>query len=307
MQRFLLGSLRAPWEAVEAEVEALEQRLILDPDDSLILGNIALLPLDLAIDPEGVRYRHSDVLNAGLFTDYVIGTICGHGYSAGDTARVQTFKGERFHYGSGGRLIDQVLDPRWGWHTLDYDEDTDDVFESEDEHDTLEERDRYLPTVKLRCLPVEAEYYTAGLRAWMAKTPNYGSGPNGAKLFVIVTREDCDGFLGKGPGSLLLEKLGPSACTIMKAEMAAVFVVRSSGSSKDLYRRVQQYLPPNLVEDFIIFDIGTDIAAMRPGMSRLADWLSRSALVDEEQEPDALFDLQPYRAYRKRRCKGRGR
>jgi hypothetical protein len=96
---------------------------------------------------------------------------------------------------------------------------------------------------------------------------------------VLVTRGDLDAI----EGPRFDKALGPTARTITKRNRVAVFAVKCDGRPETLYRRVAHCIPPNLVEDFIVLNLGEDAAGMRPGLCPLADWLARPADVDPER------------------------
>lgn len=298
MQRFILGSLRAPLEAVESEVEALEARLILDPDDSLSVGNVILLPVQIDLGPEDVQDRHSTLLNGGLFEDYVVGTICGRAFAASDTDRIQRLRDEKHAYGTGATIVLEALDSSGDWFLVtpageeesvlaDADPDAE-----EDDPKPDERRVWYISGDRIRERPIGAEFATEGLRAWIHKTWRpFGPPPVGAKLIFLVTRDEYSKFDASWHGQSLMGKLGDTARTLLKLERAAVIVAKTDLPPSKVYERIYRELPPRQIEDFIIFDIGSEVASRRPEVSALAAWIDRFIVRGEGAEPDDVFDL----------------
>lgn len=299
-ERFILGSLRAPFDAVEEEIDAFEKELFVDsPDDSICLGRLLLIPVDKAWPPDHLRERYKQSLDAGLFENYVIGTICGPAYGAIDTEWVQTLKdGRKFIYGTEGHLVEMVRslgDGDGAWTIIGAGEIADDRGELRGHRKACGSAVEGVVAGE-RCEVPSASWSTAHFGNW-TKRSHSGIGsppPTGPKLLVVVYREERT----QRDSDALRDAAGHTAAIVMSGEFWLVMAVRSSDSPKQLFQRVRHRIPPRFVEDFVIFNIDEQVASMHTELSPLSHWLERSAADGYGVEPDELFALPRSRGRR---------
>jgi hypothetical protein len=291
---FILARMRASFEIVREELEAVERRFALNPAAKLCIGDIGLLPVDgVALFPQDLRERWATELERGLFNDLAIGTICGTAYGAAHTNCIDRYKRETYTYGNNARIVYQRWTSSEGSHEVSEDEFLRAKMAEKDEQGAARDDDWDYDDLSPRPQHwewVDAKFKTDGIRRWFQERQTLAEPAGvGAKLVIINTRDPYSKYEDGDSGRKLLQLLGQTATNVMRGEYVACIAVRTSEQSHELFQRIRPALKPRLVEDFLMFDIGQDVAALRPGFSKLEQWTDRFIIRREVVEPDAIF------------------
>jgi hypothetical protein len=281
---FLLGRTRRSVSSLTPELAEFERKLGLSEDSRIALGDFAFWPLKS--DSCDVFWReHRTLLNteSGLLMEFTVGEVGKAIFSACDTNYVDRFKDQTYLYGTtdddGQSFANDAAD-------LDEDEEDDDLNDW-DYHDQ----------------PVYDPY--AGQLFWSVNPQFYfdfGATEDavsfGRKLLILIGRDAQAPFLETRIGRQFKERLGKRARIVLNAQGADVTAIafHYDASGADFFAQMKRLLPPRLVEDFLVMDIGRNCAIGDQPISRFAEWSNQPepvTTVPPEADDDNNVDGPP--------------
>lgn len=256
---FILGRLRRNASTLEAELDAFDSSLGLSEDASVILGDLAFWifagqykSYRIHDHTPGSFYDlHKGAIESGLLSEFVVGELGRTVYGASESRHVDRFREETFMYGAADEKnaaeAAQAGEPEWY---------------ADEERDPYEDR----------------LFWTVGLRQWLDRRTSTHEVPSfGGKLIILAGRDPERPFIGSQAGQQLKEKLGRNTRVIVNAQgaNACAIAFENEASCSDLFRQIKRGLPPRLVEDFAIVDLGQEYCTGEQPISLYADWAER--------------------------------
>jgi hypothetical protein len=229
---FILGRARRSASTLEAELKTFECSLGLSSDSSAECGDLVFWPASAEFErysnedhhPFKFWERHKQALESGVLSEIVVGEIGKSVFTASETGYVDRHNGQTYMYGV----------PEDDGHT------TDEYYSDDD--------------------PYEGRlFWTAGVQHWfndfdiLEETPSFGR-----KLLITFGRPMRTRFLDSPIGQKLRSKLGRNNGVVLNGQGADVAAIafRYDATPAELFGQLKRLLPPRLVEDFLILDIG---------------------------------------------------
>lgn len=290
---FILGKLRAPYRALTQDIETLAQRLCLEPENGMYVDDVVCIPFGATPHFPGTFQPHLEAAAGELFTDYAIGQLHGYWCCASQTHITDAFAGQLYMYGRNSKLLEkrlnlasrelevvreldaqslqeqQAREREQEWRA---EAEADDVDWDDDEEEYGDLFEGNYPYVGGPVNVVEGGFPTVGLVDWLTKYKEEKARGAAARLLLLITRGETSEFLASRDGQKLMTILGPTVSVVMQSDYAACMAFEPGSASHLRWHTLGQVLRPRFVEDFVFLDIGLEIAAKHPTLSRLADW-----------------------------------
>ena len=260
---FLLGRTSRSVATLEEELVAFEKSVGLSADDSMALGDLAFWPI---VDrrgtpigsPEDFCRTYADALKSGPLREYVVGELGRKLLSASETEHIDEFDGRKYLYGQ--RDFDE--EDELGQSEANDSEDDDGVYCG---YEDYEEQRQY----------VDRRFQSLGASERFKSLVGREDVPSfGRKLLITVGRNPDRRFLEGRVGERLRAKLGENARVVLNAQGADVVAIafETFFSPAEFFEQFKRLLPPRLVEDFLIMDIGLEFSIGDQPISLFAEW-----------------------------------
>lgn len=264
---FILGRTRRSVATLGRELTDFEHQLGLSDDDAMMCGDLAFWPLI------GVRNRHrfseSDPISfweahaasfrSEVLSEWVIGEFGRNVVSAGQTEYIDDHRGQRYAYGKSerddddGEVRETGADDRAGQQNADewdFDELLPDPYD-------------------------ERTFQSVCVQEWFENLVGQEDVPSfGRKLLTIIGRDPERRFLQSPVGQRLRASLGQKARVVLNAQgaNAAAIAFEAHLTPRELFWQIKRLLPPRLVEDFLIVEIGMKYCTGEQPISVFAEW-----------------------------------
>ncbi len=228
----------------------------------MMLGDLAFWPFvgdrrgGQIAGPESFCHIHADALKSGPLCEYVVGEFGRKLLSASETGHIDEFDGRKYLYGQGDAGEDDEFDQLLA---QDNEEDDDEFYFG------YEAQDPYAGRTFQSLGALERLESLVGRE----DVPSFRR-----KLLILVGRHPEHRFLEGRMGQRLRGKLGQEARVVLNAQGAdaAAIAFETHFSPRDFFEQFKGLLPPRLVDDFLIMDIGPGFSVGDQPISVFAEW-----------------------------------
>lgn len=262
---FILGRAKRSVSTLEAEFEIFEREIGQSMDSAVTCGDLVYWPVNADLGkhydrmhhPVEFRERHRAALESGLLSEIVIGEIGKSMFSASNARHIDRFQDQEHLYGSEDAESGRPAPA----NAHDDDDDCYDALAYDEEEEPDPHADRL--------------FFTVGAQNWFddiaiaENTPSFGR-----KLLIVIGRDPEHRFLDSRTGQKLRARLGSTAGVVFNSrhEDVAVIAFEHHASPEELFERIKRFLPPRLVEDFLIVDIGVKYCTGNEPISLFGEW-----------------------------------
>jgi hypothetical protein len=249
---------------LEIELTAFENALGLSEEDALLCGDLAFWPFSPRhqherSDPTSFWMAHRPTFGTGIVSEYVIGELGRNLLTANQTEHVDEYRGRCFRYGTSEESAEKAeIVYREG--AIDDENEWDEPGYSDSEFEPYADR----------------LFYTFGAGEWFEsigareETPSFGR-----KLLILVARDNLNkGFLESRIGERLRVRLGQAVRIVLNGQGADVVAIafQTDATPVELFEQIKSLIPPRLIEDFLIADIGMNYCVGERPISLFAEW-----------------------------------
>jgi hypothetical protein len=258
---FILGRARRSITTLETELEQFEQKIEESMENAVTCGDLVFWPVRavppsarIGRKPEPIDFwhRHREALESGLLSEIVIGELGKCMFSSSETRCLDRFQGNVHMYGTEDSSPPSIA-PEDTW--------LDECAFDEGER----EEGRYENRL----------FWTIGAQDWFDRVAIAEETPSfGRKLIIIIGRQPERRFLDGALGQKLRARLGPTAAPVFSSQHEDVVVIAFEhyAPPDEVFEQIRGLMPPRLVEDFLIADIGLKYHTGGAPISLFAEW-----------------------------------
>lgn len=261
---FLLGRTRRSVASLETELTEFERRLQL-PDGGIESGDLVfwITTFDTNQRSKRTNYpvefgmKYKSVIESGLLSEYVVGEIGRTFLSASETGYVDNYKGESYMYGTTDDKLTASTTP----------DDEDEEIDGDDYASLWADDDPY----------AERLFWTCSALQGFGNEPTEEALSFGRKLLIVFGRDPKYPFLESRTGLQLRQKLGGRARVILSAqgENATAIAFDYEATCQEFFEQNKRLLPPRLVEDFLVIDVGMNYFVGDQPISLFGEWANQ--------------------------------